>query len=95
MALVEGVASVIAQECHRVIRRDVFWMCLDKLLCAIPKSRNSLDIFVQSQNETVLLVVILHIAERIVMNIAEQLNAGLHSPIKLKLSKQRVAEEEA
>jgi len=66
-----------------------------ELLRAVPQGRNGLDIFVQAEHETVLLVVVLHDPEWILMNIAEELDARLDSPVVLELHHQGMTEEEA
>lgn len=70
-------------------------MIVHELLHAIPESRNSIEIFIQTQNEAILLVVFLHESERVEADVTEQFNAGLHAPIILVVQHQRVPEEES
>lgn len=70
-------------------------MRLDKLLGAVPQCWDGLDVFVQAENETVLFLVVLHILERIVMNITEQFDARFDPPVVFELVQQRMAEKEA
>lgn len=95
MAFVVGVSSVIAQEGHRVVGGDVLRMRLDKLLGAIPQCWDGLDVFVQTENKAVLFLVVLHILERIVMNVTKQFDARFDPPVVFKLVQQRMAEKEA
>lgn len=95
MTVIIGVSTIITQESHGVSFNDVLRVCLHELLGAVPKSWDSLDVFVQTQDETVLLFVIGHEFESIVVDIAEQLNAWLNTPVPLKLLHQRVLEEES
>lgn len=70
-------------------------MFLHEALDAVPESRDGLDVFVQAEHETVLFLVVGHEFERIVVDVAEELNARLHTPVPLVLHHDGVAEEEA
>jgi len=93
MAVVIGVASIITQEAHGVALGNVLRVVLDELLGAVPKSRDGLDVLVQAQDEAVLLVILLHEAEGIVVNIAEELDRGLDTPVVVIAGEQRRSEE--
>jgi hypothetical protein len=94
MAFVVGIPSIIAEEGHAVLGMDVLWMCLHELLDAVPECGYRLDIFVQTQHETVFLAVVDHESEGVVVNIAEQFNGWLHPPVVFKLHHQLMTEEE-
>ena len=94
MALVVGLPIVITQELHRVGLSDVLRMILDELLDTIPERWNRLDIFVQADDEAVLLLVVLHELERVVVNVTEELNAWLDSPVPLVVQHERLPKEE-
>ena len=94
MAVVVGLATVIGKETHRVTTNNVLGKLLDVVLGAIPESGNGFDIFVERKGETVLLVVVGHELESVVLDVAEQLDAGLNTPVPLVLEHQGVAEEE-
>ena len=94
MAVVIGISSIITQESHGVALDDMLWVSFHELLGAFPKSGDSLHILVQTQHETVLLLVIGHKLECIVVDIAEKLNAWLNTPIPFELLHQRMLEEE-
>lgn len=92
--MVVGVSAIVTQKSHRVILGDMLRMSLHELLGAVPEGRDSLHVFVQTQNETVLLLVGLHEFENIVIDVAVELNAWLNSPVVLVVEHQRLAEEE-
>lgn len=93
--MVVGVTPIVAQETHRVALDNVFRVILDEFLGAVPKSRDGLHILVQTQHETVLLSIIRHVLESIVVDVAEEFNAWLHSPVPLIVQHQFLSEEEA
>lgn len=95
VAVVVGVAAVIGKEAHRVALDNVLRVILHPLLGALPQSGDSLDVLVQRKSETVLLLVVGHEFESVVVNVAEELNAGLNTPVPLVIEHQGVAEEEA
>lgn len=72
----------------------MFRVIVHELRHAIPEGRNSIEVFIQTQNKAILLVVFLHESERVKADVAEQFNAGLHTPIVLVVQHQRVPEEE-
>lgn len=94
MAVVVRVTTVVTEEAHGVALGNVLGVVLDELLGAVPESGDGLDVLVQAQNEAVLLVVLLHEAERIVVDIAEELNGGLNTPVVVVVHHGRLAEEE-
>lgn len=95
MAVVVGISTVITQETHRVTLSNVLWVCLDELLCAIPQCWNGFHILVQTQHETVLLLVVGHEFESVIVNVAVKLNAWLNSPVPLIVQHQLLTEKEA
>ena len=95
VAMIIRVAVVIAQEFHGVVGRNMLRVFLHELLDAIPERRNGLDVLVQTQNEPVLLLVLLHVPERVEVDVAEDLDAGLNAPVPLVIEHQRMSEEEA
>lgn len=95
MALVVGLTAILTDKIHGVATRNVLRVALHELLRAIPKSGDGLKVFVQTDDEAVLLVVLLHEAEWIVADVTVELDAGLHAPVVLVVHHQWVAEEEA
>lgn len=94
MAVVVLLSAVVTQEAHRVTLRDVLRVILHELLGRVPKSRNGFQVLVQTQDEAVLLLVVGHVLERVIVDIAEQLNARLNSPVPLVVQHRLLAEEE-
>lgn len=95
MAVVVRATVIVTQEAHRVIRRNVLGVVLHELLGAVPKRGDGLAILVQAENEAVLLVVLLHDAEGVVVDVAVELDGGLDTPVVLVVEHQIVLEEEA
>ena len=94
MAMVVRITSIITQESHRVTISNVFWVVLHEFLGAVPKSRDGFHILVQAQDETVLLLIFGHEFERIIIDVAEQLNTWLDSPVPFIFQHQFLSEEE-
>lgn len=95
MALVVVLPTIIAQETHGIVLRDMLGVVLHELLHAIPERRDGVNILVQTQDKAVFLIVVLHVTERIKADIAEQFDAGFHTPVEFVVHHQGVAEEEA
>lgn len=95
VAVVVGLAVVVADELQRIVLGNVLGERLGEVLGCLPESRDGLDVFVQRKREGVLLVVISHELEGVVVDIAVHLDAGLNAPVPLVVEHQRVAEEEA
>lgn len=94
MALVVVLAAIITEEAHGVTLGDMLGVVLHELLGAGPEGRNGIDVLVEGENETVLLVVLVHDAERIVVNIAEELDGGLNTPVVFVVHHELLSEEE-
>src|ERR1700722_13731868 len=94
MAMIISFAIIVAQECHRVVFGNVFWVLLDERLDAVPQRWDCLHILVQAQHEAIFLLVVLHKLEWIIMDIAEQFHAWLNTPVVLKLVHERMSKEE-
>ena len=60
-----------------------------------PQCGNGLRIIVQVDGKAISLVIILHVSEDIVVDVAEEVHFGLHSPIILRILKRRVLVEES
>src|SRR5436305_12068590 len=94
MTMIISFAIIIAQECHRVVFGNVFWVVLHERFDTVPQRWDCLDILVQAQYKAVLLLVVLHKLEWIIMDVAEQFDAWLNTPVVLKLVHERMAKEE-
>lgn len=94
MALVVVLTTIITEEAHRVVGRDMLGVVLHELLGASPEGRNGVDVLVKRENETVLLVVLMHDTERVVVDVAEELDGGLNTPVVLIVHHEFLSEEE-
>ena len=95
MALVVGLAAIVTEERHGVALGNVLGVVLHELGDAIPKGGDGLEILVKAEHEAVLLVVLVHVTERIVVNVAVELDAGLNTPVVVVVHHERLTEEEA
>lgn len=95
VAVVVRDTTIVAKEAHRVPFSNVLRVVLHELLDTVPESGNRLHVFVQAEHEAVLLVILLHEAEGVVVDIAEQLDAGLDAPVVFVVHHQRLTEEKA
>lgn len=95
MAVVVVFTTVVTQELHRVVGRNVLGVVLHELLGALPQRRNGSWVLVQTENEAVLLALLGHQTEGVVVDVAVELDGGLHSPVVFVVHHQRLAEEEA
>ncbi len=95
MTLVVCLAAIVTKELEEVVGSKMLRVVLHKLLCAIPESGDGLTVLVETQDETVLLLLLDHDAEGVVVNIAEKLDGGLDTPVVFVVKHQWVAEEES
>lgn len=95
MTLVVSLTTILTDEVHSIVLLNVLRVVLHKALHAVPESGDSLDVLEQTDDEAVLLVVLLHESERVTGNVAEELDAGLHAPVVLVVQHQLVAEKES
>lgn len=72
---------VICNKCERRIRMEVLGVFLKEFLCSRPKALNSLEIFVEGHDKTVVLVVFAHKGERVVVKVAVKFGRGLNTPV--------------
>lgn len=93
--MVVVLAVVVAEEAHRVVLCNVLWVVLHEFLDTVPESRNGLDVFVETEHKAVLLALLLHQPEGVVMNVAEDLDAGLNTPVVIVVHHEGLAEKEA
>ena len=95
VAVVVGLTAVVTKELHAVVLDNVLGVVLGEVLGGVPEGGNGLDVFVKTESEAVLLLVVGHELERVVVDVAVQLDAGLDAPVPLVVEHQGVAEEEA
>ena len=95
MALVVGITTIITEESHGVVLCDMFGMVLHEFLGAVPESRNGVNVFVETKDKAVLLVVLDHNTEGVVVDVAVKVNGRLDTPVVFVVHHQGVAEEKA
>jgi hypothetical protein len=95
VAVVVGLAVIVADELEGVILGDVLGEGLGEVLGGVPEGGDSLDILVQTEGEAVLLLVLGHELEGVVVDVAVQLDAGFYAPVPFVVEHQGVTEEEA
>ena len=70
-----------------IIGMQVLRMCCQESLGFGPEGRDALRCVIEVDGEPVGLVVILHVAENVIINIAEEMDLWLHTPIILHMLK--------
>lgn len=95
MALVVGLAAIVTEESHGVALGNVLGVVLDELGNAVPEGGDGLEILVETEDEAVLLLVLVHVAEGVVVDVAVELDARLDTPVVVVVHHERLAEEEA
>jgi hypothetical protein len=95
VAVVVCFTTVVAEEFHRVVFDNVLGVVLGEVFGGVPKRGDSLNVFVQAESEAVLLFVFGHVFERVIVDVAVQLDARLNTPVPLVVEHQGVAEKEA
>ena len=95
MTIIVCGAIIVTDEAHRIVVGDMLGILLHEGSDAIPQGGNGFDEFVQADDETVLLTMILHVLEGVKIYIAEELNTGLDAPVVIVLLHQLVLKEEA
>ncbi len=85
LLVVIGSPLAVYEPRHRVLRVDIFWMLGNKLCRFWPQCKDRLGCIVEVDCETVCLVVIRHVSKNIVVDVAEEVDFRLHSPVVLHL----------
>ena len=93
--MVVSIAISIGDKLHAVTFGDIFGVFLHEALDGVPKRRDSLDVFIQTQNEAVLFAVVCHEFEGVIVDVAEEFDAGLNTPVPLILKHQGMPEEKS
>lgn len=86
---------LVCQPFHGVRLRLLVLVLRQELDRLGPQSRNRLRAIVKVNREAVGLVVIAHVAEDIVIHIAEEVHVGLNTPVVLHVEQRRVLVEQA
>lgn len=94
MTPVVSLPTVIAQEAHRVVCREILRIFADKLLDGVPQGRNRLDVLVEGDCEAIHLALVLHDQEWVVGNVTEELDRRLDAPVVIVARQQWVTVKE-
>ena len=90
-----GTASLVRQPVHGAVLVHVLGVLGQELFGLGPQSRDGSRGVVQVDGEAVRLVVIVHVAENVIVDIAEEVNVGLDAPVVLRVGQGRVLIEHA
>lgn len=93
--VVLGPAYAVRQEAQGVLLVGVLRVLRHELDGLGPQARDGLGSVVEGQGEAVGLVVVLHEAEDVVVDVAEEVDLGLDAPVVLGVLEGRVLVEEA
>lgn len=88
-----GSILTIRKPPHRIIRMNIFRMLRKKLQSLRPKSFNRLGGVINVDNETIALVIIFHVSENIVIDVAEEVDTGFYTPVPTVILERRVVVE--
>lgn len=76
-----GSADVVGNPLDGVVVMEVIRMVREELDRLGPQRRQGLGVIVETDCEAVGLVVIVHVAEDVVVDVAEEVHVGLHAPV--------------
>lgn len=88
--VVEWATKLVRQPFHGIIRVHVIRVLRQELLSLGPQGRDGFGGIVKIDGEAVRLVVVLHVPENIVVDVAKEVDLGLYAPIVLSIGKGRV-----
>jgi len=83
VAVVVALAAVVGEEREAVVRDDVLRVGFHEALDRVPERGDRLDVLVEGEDEGVFLLVIGHKLERVIFDVAEELDGGFHAPVPL------------
>ena len=95
MAHVVGLAAVVGDEVHEVVAVDELWELRGEVLDGAPEGPDGGLVLADREDEAVLLVVDLHELEEVVLDVAEQRDVVVDSPVVLVLIEELALPEEA
>jgi hypothetical protein len=90
-----SMPSLLCQSFPSPVDNEVNKSCLEPTLCRLPQARNRILVLVQRDDKPVGAVVVLHDLERVVRDVAQELDVGLDAPVVLVRVEERVFEKEA
>lgn len=88
-------ADLIRQPVHGVVLVNILGVLGNEFQGLGPQSRDRVGRIIEIDGEAVGLVVVLHVAEDVIVDITEEVNLGLHAPVVLRIGQSRVVIEEA
>lgn len=83
----------VCQPFSGIVLDLIFWMCRQEFKCLRPKGGDGLRRIVKVDGEPICLVMVVHIAEDIVVDITEKMDLGLNTPVVTDVSQGRVVVE--
>lgn len=95
LVVVLGAAHAVRQPVHGIVGVDVLRVLGDELDRLRPQGWDGLWSVKEVDGEPVRLVVVLHVAEDIVVDVAEEVHLGLDAPVELNVLQSLVAVEQA
>lgn len=87
MAIIVLLPAIVAEEPHRIALHHVLRVLLDELPHRVPQRGDGRGVLGEGDGEAVLEVVILHEEERVVREVAEEVDVG--SAEKIEVMKRR------
>jgi hypothetical protein len=93
LAIMFGSILTIRKPPHGVVWMNIFRMLRKKLQSLRPKSFNRFRGVINIDNETIALIIIFHVTENIVVNVAEEVDTGFYTPVPPIVLERRVVIE--
>ncbi len=95
LLVVRRASVVFLEPAHGIVGMQVFGVLCNELLHRRPQQRDALWRVVDIDHEPIRLVVVGHVVEDIVVNVAEEMNIRFHAPVVAEVLQRRVMVEEA
>ena len=95
MAMIVTLSIIVTQPVQSVVLGDMLGVLFDELLGAVPYGGDGLNVFVETEDKAIDLLMLGHVPEWIEADVAEELDARFHSPVPLIFHEQGLTEEEA
>jgi len=95
LLVVVGTADLVGQPIHSIVGMDILGMISQKLESLGPQSWNRLRRVIEIDSEAVGFVVIAHVAEHVVVDVAKEVHLRLNAPVVLNVFQGGVLVEHA
>ena len=95
MAMIVTLSIIVTQPVKCIVLGDMLGVLFDEFLGAVPYGWDGLNIFVETEDKAIDLLMLGHVPEWIEPDIAKELDARFHSPVPLIFHEQGLTEEEA